>query len=82
MTEAEKLKYQKRSAYVVWTLKKWLPKAIKEAEVFRQKVWKDSNPKNTDNPNNLVAVQIVSWKAVLERIEKLEREYEKGEHTK
>ena len=79
MTPEEKEKYQKRSAYVVWQLKKYLPKVIEDEQAFRLSLYKDSDARNINNANNLSAVRVLTYKAFLERIEKLEREYEKGD---
>lgn len=76
MTEEEKTKYQKTAAYVVWQLEKWLPEAIKEAEKFRDTLPGSIPTKENATPHNLVSVQIMSWKSVLNRISDLKKEYQ------
>lgn len=80
MTEEEKIHYQKRSAYVVWMLKKHLPKSIASDDIARKEVHGESDPKDTNNPNNLIAVQMLTKKGILDRIKALEKEYDSGEY--
>jgi len=82
MTDEEKSHYQKRAAYVVWMLKKWIPEAIALEEEFRKKLWPKSDAKAENNQNNLVAVQIMTKKSILTRIKTYEDEFDSGDYKK